>query len=198
MDVGWPQSQISEALEEGHCVLLGELQVRLAQLEELTASPESVECQRGVDPGAEDHPQADRHVLHEVVQCLEHVAGLNAMQIVEDQRDGPVEVGQVGRQRLHGRHGLVVVGVHHHVERLDADAGLVALERGNEVCPEVDGVGVQRVDREPGNSPIVLGGEPLTEERGLARARRTRQEGQAGALLSEGRAQIGPWDMGGR
>src|SRR5437879_4639491 len=61
----------------------------------------------------------------------------------------------------------------------------------------MDGVVVQRVDRQPRDASIALGSEPLAQQCRLADSGRTRQHGQAGGLfLREDRAQRWPRHVG--
>ncbi len=138
-----PEPEVSEALEEGLGVLLGELQIGLSELEELAAGTKAMERQRRIDPGAEHHSQTGGQVPDQVVERLEHVSSVDVMQIVQDQRDRPVEIADVGGERLRRREWRPVPGVDDPVERLDADAGLVTLHRGDEVGPEMNRVVVE-------------------------------------------------------
>jgi len=194
-DVGRVQVEPGRVTEVMGRLLVGEPQVGRADLRQLAARPQPGQRQRRVGAGADDqahlgrqsleqerHARLDLRALGEVVVVEQqvHVVGQHA-ELVED-------VGQDGLDRLVGAE---------EGEAGCTGTGCGALQSGEHVGPERRRLAVGLVERHPGEPPVravrrALPGQPGGEQRRLAEARRSRDEGQPGPPGAEDLVQAWP------
>jgi hypothetical protein len=142
-----------------------------------------VELQRRIGPAADHQPQVGvGHGADEPVQQVGGAAPVDHVQVVEHHR-GCRGLGQVPHCPDDGPVRPAVTGVV--IERRLEHPGHELLERDEHRVEEVLGVGVARVERQPGDR-IGGGRRPLSHRDRLARSGRARDDDDAGAGSIEG------------
>ena len=183
LDLVRRQVDLGEPLEELLGLAPAEAQVALPQLDELARQPEPVEPQRRVGPAADDEAQVGvGHGADEPVQQVGRAAPVDHVQVVEHHR-GDGSLGQVPHRPDDGPVRPAVAGVV--VERRLEHPGHELLERDEHRVEEVLGVGVPRVEREPGDG-VGSGHRPLPHRDRLAGPCGAGDDDDPGAGTSEG------------
>ncbi len=176
-------------------LVVGEPQVRLADLGQPAAGPQPGQPDRRLGAAGEHHPQRRRLVVEQELQALGHPAVGHLVQVVEDQQQWPRDVGQPveqlgdgDAQRIDRRDGE---GRQRAPGRLRCGPG----QRRRQVGPEPGRVVVAAVQGQPGDR-AADGAHPGGQQGGLAPAGARGDHGDRGATAVEEPGQPGPGHQG--
>ena len=156
-DAGAAEQEVRLAAAEG--------KVGRAELEEPPLGTDPSQGQVGQEPAAEDERRSGRHVVRELRECLDCVAGVDRLHLVEDEYERLGAPGERGAEPRgggtpDGRTGAGERSRHPRVEGLDP------VERRGDVAEKRERVVVALVERHPGERALVTGG-PLGKDRRL-------------------------------
>jgi len=188
--------QCHRVVQVGRRLLRGEAEIGRTDLQELASSPQAGERPRWVRPAGDDEVQLFREVLDQEEHRLLHVEGLDEVVVVQHQDDIAGERSEVVQQTGDDRFQRCRGGLQP-AQCVGSDVGSDLSHGGDDIGPEHRRVAVAPVERQPRRRLhlLIVGGEPLGEQRGLAEAGRGGHEhdGRKGATI-EALVQPGPLD----
>lgn len=127
-------------------LVLGEEQLRRADLGQLSRQPELMQAQRKVAAGGYDHMDVRGEVRQQGGELLDGLGGGQLMQVVDDQDAGIAGRRELGQHLVH--HGPAVVPGRR-------GRGLGATDRTQQGEPEQLGVVLAGLDRHEGDPPVL-------------------------------------------
>ena len=140
--------------------------------------PQAMHPQRRVDPAGHDQLQRRRVIFHQPPQGV-GAGRAGQVKIINDQNPQPVRRLKVVSQSRHhiGRHLAIKA---HQLAGILAEPWLTkampsSLDNGRD---EPGRVGVGRVAAQPRRWPLRMGGQPVGQQRSLARPRRAHHQGE--------------------
>ena len=186
-DVARRQPQAHRAVEVRLGFVFGEPQIRGADLDQVPARAKSSQGEGRICARDENHMELWRRVVEEELEPLVDLGAFDDVVVVDHEQRRVRDLGkgvQKRREDRFNRNGVRVEQRARHV----ADRRR-PFKRGGHVGPERAHLVVSWIQRHPGGRPsMACGGcEPLRDDRGLAEARRRRNNRQLGprAALEE-------------
>lgn len=169
-----------DIVEVCRSLLGGEAQIGRAYLDQVAAHPEPGEGQAGVGPRADDDMDVGRQVIDEESELLVDVPPVDQVEVVQDQDEGCLTSGELVEEDRH--EALVRLHRRGQIGKRRASPGRGRLQCGDDVGPERRGLAVAFIEREPGDRQTWRRrvGQPIGEQRRLAKARWRRDEGEPG------------------
>ena len=155
----------------------GQAQILDAELGDPALTPQPGQRQRRFGPAHEHQAQRGRQVGDEEGDAAVHLGGVGQVVVVDDEGDGRFECGELVEQRRHHVGRGRGAGRAEQLQGAAGEPGHDAVERGDDTTPEPDGVGVGRVDGEPGRRTRLCPG-PRRHQRCLAPTRSRDDQGE--------------------
>ena len=156
----------------------GQAQVLDAELGDPALPTQPGQRQRWFGPAHAHQAQRGRQVGDEERDAAVHLGGVGQGVVVDDEGDGRVECGELVEQRRHHVGRGRGAGCAEQLHGAAGEPGHHAVEGGGDTAPEPDGVGVGRVDGEPGRGTW-LGPDPRRHQRRLAPPRSRDDQGES-------------------
>ena len=180
-NVGFGEPQAHQLIKQHGRFFRRETQVPRADLAQLPAGAKACQRQRRVDPGGDDEMQLRRHTVDEESHAFVNGLLVYGTVIIENDHNGLARriaavrhlIDQLRQQGVIGRQLRRVDHLHGGLPQ----PRIESLDGRDEIGPEAAGIVVVSIQRNPAHRRLA-GAEALTEERSLAKPRRSRDEDQ--------------------
>jgi len=155
-----------------------EAEVGVADLDEVTARPQTRQRQRRIRSGRDHDVHRGREVVEEEGKILDDVAALDHVEVVKDEH----EVARPGRQLMEECPQRLLDLWWRAFERRERPIAQLRRRspyRGHDVSPERDPIAVRCIERDPGGGQSrTAAGQPVGDEGGLPESGWRRDERQ--------------------
>ncbi len=179
--LGRCQVEPVNAVEELRSLLIGEAQIPVSQLDQITHRPQTAQAQAIVAVRGDRQVNVIRQALHQVIDLIMDLGSRDELEVVEHQHE---RLGYVGEAVDQHREELIV----------DREHGAPQAPRGgirrrrlygrdsrHDIAPELQRVVIGRIERHPRESGLAATGGPLGQGARLPPSGRGADQGHLGS-----------------